>query len=251
MTARYKLLDGALCAVLMTGLGIFCSGIAAAAQPVPAPAPDPHYTQAGFFDLHVCTWPDRPLLFLMLFSTYEYDKVRSVEVFHPDGRLLAKIGTDKYRVVLKKDKPEKRVFMKIMDVPEGAADGWYSALVTMKDGTQYQAKDLVAIAPMEIPSGFSPPHQAENIKMPQALTWKPVPGAKAYQVYIKDIWNGEQDVMPSKIVTEARLELRAGILNAGGYYKWRVQARDVNENVLLGDFNHGSLSDWSEFSVEE
>lgn len=224
---------------------------AALADVIAIPEPDPHYTKVGFFDLHVCNWPNRPLMFLMLFSTYDYQSIAKVEVFYPDGRVLGQLDTKQFRVVRKKAKPEKRVFMKFMDVPEGSEDGWYKAQVTMKDGKKYLSRDLVAITSMELPSQFDPPHQAEDIIMPKQLSWQPVPGAKAYQVFLKDIWDGEKDVMPSKIVTQAHFVLPPDLLKPGGYYKWRVQARDVNENTLLGDFNHGSLTAWSEFTVAE
>ena len=45
------------------------------------------------------------------------------------------------------------------------------------------------------------------------------------------------------------LALPDDLLEYGGYYSWRVDARDVNEDVRLGDFNMGSLSAWQEFTI--
>ncbi|MDH4190905.1 MAG: hypothetical protein OEW21_11950 [Betaproteobacteria bacterium] len=39
------------------------------------------------------------------------------------------------------------------------------------------------------------------------------------------------------------------MLQKDGYCAWRVHARDVNEHVLFGDFNHGSLGPQMKFSV--
>ena len=52
-------------------------------------------------------------------------------------------------------------------------------------------------------------------------------------------------------MNEAKLVLPRGLIRPGGWYKWRIHARDVNGNILLGDFNHGALSPWFEFAVAE
>lgn len=214
------------------------------------PAHDPHYTKVGFFDLHICTWPKKPLLFLLLFSTYDYDNIKKIEVFTPENKLLGEIDQDKYKVVQQKGKKEKHVMMKFMDVPKDAKDGWYYAHITMKDGKKYLSRDLVAVAPMDLPSQFNPADKAEGIPVPKALTWKAIPGAKYYQVFLKDLWE-EKQIIPYTIVTEPKFVPAKGLLKKGGLYAWRIQARDVNENALLGDFNHGSLSDWVQFSIAE
>ena len=36
---------------------------------------DSHYSSVGFFDIHVCNWPDRPLFFLAVFSTYNFNDI--------------------------------------------------------------------------------------------------------------------------------------------------------------------------------
>ncbi len=51
------------------------------------------------------------------------------------------------------------------------------------------------------------------------------------------------------MLTQPRLVLPRGLLKPGGIYAWRVHARDVNENILLGDFNHGSLSAEIQFTT--
>lgn len=86
------------------------------AQSTP-PSPDPHYNEAGFFDIHVCHWPDRPLFFMALFSTTRFKDVREVAVSDSAGRQLGKPDLSKSNVVQAKDKPEKRVFISHLVYP--------------------------------------------------------------------------------------------------------------------------------------
>ena len=51
-----------------------------AIEPVSPRLQDPHRNAAGFFDIHVCNWPERELFFMSLFSTPRYDEVEQVEV---------------------------------------------------------------------------------------------------------------------------------------------------------------------------
>jgi len=77
---------------------------------------------------------------------------------------------------------------------------------------------------------------------------KPVPGATHYKVFMRDGYETTQ-ILNSKLIKEPRLKLKPGLLKPGGYYLWKVHARDVNENIILGDFNSGSVNKWMEFSV--
>lgn len=61
------------------------SGIAGAAQ---AGEQDPHYNDAGFFDIHVCNWPGRPLFLMPLFSTEHFSEVQQIEVMDPAGKTI-------------------------------------------------------------------------------------------------------------------------------------------------------------------
>ncbi|NOQ69947.1 MAG: hypothetical protein GQ573_07565, partial [Gammaproteobacteria bacterium] len=36
---------------------------------------DPHYNQIGFFDIHICNWPERPNYFKILFSSEKYQQI--------------------------------------------------------------------------------------------------------------------------------------------------------------------------------
>jgi len=47
------------------------------------------------------------------------------------------------------------------------------------------------------------------------------------------------------------MTLPKDLIESGGLYSWRIHARDINEDIKLGDFNHGSLSPKLTFSVSE
>ena len=201
-----------------------------------------------FFDIHVCNWPDRSLFFLTLFSSYQHNDIAKVEVFTPKGQTIGELDFTEYRLIQKKGNPDKKVFMKNFEIPENAGDGWYSATVTMKNGTRYAAEDFVVLRKMQRPTNILPEDGAEDIALPRKLTWDPIPGAKFYRVFIKDNWEGVT-ILESELLSKPELILPEGKLSPGGFYSWRIHSRDVNENVLLGDFNHGSLTNPMTFTV--
>jgi hypothetical protein len=212
---------------------------------------DPHRNELGFFDIHVCNWKDRDLFFLTLFSSARFKDISKIELFMPDGSKLGEIGTKRYRLIKQIRAPEKHVFITNIDIPANAGNGWYSARVTATSGKVYTAKDYVIIETMQRATGRVPEQNAEDIPMPKELKWNPIPGAKHYQVFIKDMWDGGKVILESKLLNEARLVLPKGLLQPGGFYTWRVHSRDVNESVLLGDFNHGSLTEEYSFTIAE
>lgn len=216
---------------------------------IPVPEADPHYTKVGFFDIHVCNWPQRKLFFMTLFSTYKFKEVEKIEIYSPDNNKLGEIGKDKYRIIQNKGKPEKRVFITQIEIPEKSDNGWYRSIITMKDGRKYEAKDYVILANMREPEGIQPAANAIINEIPKKLSWNAVPGAKNYLVYIKDSWE-QRTIYTSKMLGKPELIVPKGILQQGGIYTWRIHARDVNENVLLGDFNHGSLNEPIEFTIQ-
>lgn len=222
-----------------------------AAEPVavPPPKPDPHYTAVGFFDVRICNWPDRPRFIQALFSSTKYGVLRKVEVLDPDGRPVGTIGLDRYRIIKQPDGSEKRIFITPFPLDPRARGGWYTARITTVDGKVYLAKDLLMISTLPIARNPSPPENAEDIAAPGYLAWDAVPGAKAYQVFVHDIWQGETIIFRSEHLTENRVKLPDGLLKPEGYYMWRVHARDVDEHVEFGDFNHGSLTPFFKFSV--
>lgn len=211
---------------------------------------DPHYLEVGFFDIHVCNWPDRPLFFLTLFSTVHFDRVKKIEIFFPSGRLLGEIGLKRYRLVQNKGKPDKKVFITHHDLPETKEEGWYESRIHMENGEFFVAYDYVIIEAMQAAQNLEPSNGSEDIEIPKILKWDPVPGASYYQVYIKDVWEGKT-ILSSKLLAKPFMEMPPKLLKARGRYTWRVHARDVNEHVLLGDFNHGSLTPVVEFSTQD
>ena len=135
-----------------------------------------------------------------------------------------------------------------MDVPKGSVDGWYTATVRMADGTQVVAKDYVIISSLPRVSGFNPPDGAEEVAIPEKLTWDAI-GTSYYQVFIRDIWNDSKLVHRSKLLDKPELTIPPGMLEPDGLYSWQIHSRDVNEDVKLGDFNKGSMSLISTFST--
>lgn len=217
---------------------------------VTPPSEDPHYTQAGFFDLHVCNWPDRELFFLAVYSTYQYKDIAKIEVFHVDGKKLGDIKTNKYRIIKKKGSPEKHVFLTHLAISDNPENGWYSALITMKDGKKYRSKDYVVIGSMARATGMDPADGDMLSKPPIKLSWNDVKGADHYIVYIKDGWE-KKTIFTSRLIDKSELSVPGKLLEPGGYYTWRIHARDVNGDVLLGDFNLGSLNAATEFGIAD
>lgn len=208
-----------------------------------------HQNDAGFFDIHVCNWPDRPVFLMALFSTTRFNDIAQIEVFDPGHRSLGKLDLGRYRLAKGPGNIEKRVFIGNIPMPQQATDGWYSTRVTLHSGKQLEAGDFVAIGKLPRAQNMLPPDGAEDTPLPRELKWDAIPGAKFYQVFIKDLWDGERLIYTSSMLDKPRLPLPPGLLQPGGAYAWRVHARDVNEDPIVGDFNLGSLSAELKFSV--
>jgi len=210
---------------------------------------DPHYVAPGFFDLHVCHWPDRPLFFMALFSTTQFTNIAAVEVFDSNQQALGALDLARYKTTKNQQGQDKRVFISHFDVAPGAPDGWYTARVTLRDGSAFAARDLVQIKTMELPSGFQPEDHAQLDAIPGELSWNAIPGARHYQVTIRDAWADGRHIFKSKLLQEPRATLPPDLLRRGGNYTWRVHARDVNEDKALGDFNLGTMGPVLSFTV--
>ena len=212
---------------------------------------DPHRAEAGFFDIHICNWPDRPPFYLTLFGTEQYENITSIEVLSPEDKKIGELNLKKFTVSKKKNKPERHVFLTQLAIPRNKKDGWYSARINFRNKPSQTAFDFVIHQTLSRASSHSPENNSEDIKKPNNLSWDAIPGANFYQVFIKDIWSGGKVIHTSKLINTHSYDLPQDLLQPGGYYAWRVHARDLNEHVLLGDFNLGSLSKWVEFSVGE
>lgn len=210
---------------------------------------DPHYTDAGFFDTHVCNWPEKPRFLMALFSTPRFDDVARVAVFSPDGKHVGDLDLTRFRSFKTKSGQAKRAFITQFDLPGKAIDGWYRAEVKLKDGSRIEARDYVIDHFMAQPTGTQPAPDAKDVQATTELRWDPIPGAKYYIVYLRDVWAGT-DASESGLLTEPRFVPSPGALQSGGEYVWRIHARDSDGNVLLGDFNHGSLSPEMSFTVK-
>jgi len=234
-----------LCALLQAG-----TVFAADADGLAVFDGDPHRNAMGFFDVHLCNWPQRPQFLKVLFSTTHFAEIASMEVYSPDGRKITDLSADRYKLVLKRGKPEKRVFMMDIDVPAGSADGWYYIVVKGRDGKEYRARDFLILNRLARPGGMVPHDGAEDVPVQTDLRWDPVPGAAYYKVFVRDEFEDVQ-VVESGLLREARYVFKPGTLKPGGYYSWKVHARDVDGNVMLGDFNSGSIGPRLTFSVAD
>lgn len=212
---------------------------------------DKHYSMAGFFDIHVCNWPGRPLFFMPLFSTAGYDDIRQIDILYPDNRLLTRLDLSSYLTISKKDRPDKRVFIKQLDIPTDAGDGWYAASITLTDGKVHRARDYVIISKLARAGGQVPGDNQELPCPPEKLSWQAVSGAAFYQVFIRDQWDNNNLVYTSVLLVEPELALPENLIEPGGLYTWTIHARDTNEDLMLGDFNHGSMSKPAAFSVRQ
>jgi hypothetical protein len=238
---------GARC-VLGIACLLACKVLSASADPADHDR-DPHYNEVGFFDIHVCHWPERPLFFMPLFSTVHSDAVQRIEVLAPDQRPLLQLDLNRYRTIKQEGKPDKRVIINQVAIPQGIGDGWYSARIVLNDGREFTARDYVEIAELAQAGGQIPANESE-VELPRTLRWEAVPGAGFYQVFIRDLWDDERLIYTSKLLTGPELVLPENLLQPGGYYSWVIHARDINEDVRLGDFNRGSMSRAVSFSVK-
>ena len=211
---------------------------------------DTHYTKVGFFDIHVCNWPDRELFFMPLFATSKYSEITDIKIQYPDGKILTSLNLKQYKVYEPKNKPKKRVFISQVDVPDGATDGWYSAIITKADGTEIIAKDYVIISRLPRATEMNPANGDEDIPIPEKMTWSGTENGY-FQVFIRDAWEESKLIYESKLLREPELTVPAGLLKPGGLYTWQIHSRDVNEDILLGDFNKGSMSRIATFSIAD
>ena len=230
----------------MAALAAFAVSVSAA-----TPANDPHHTEVGFFDIHVCNWPEQPLFLMALFSTTHFKNIARIDLIAPDGTPLGPLDLNRYRPGEDTDKAEKRVLMTHYPIPEKNPDGWYRARITMKDGKTFDAQDRVVRKVLPFASGHQPADQSENTPLPSELRWNPVPGAGFYQVYVRDEWESERYLLTSQVIKDNFLKISPGLFKPGGSYTWRVHARDVNGDPEWGDFNHGSLAQEVRFSIAE
>jgi hypothetical protein len=212
---------------------------------------DTHYTDTGFFDIHVCNWPDRAPFYMALYSTQQFNDVKSIELMNSNGEKFASLDLSKFRIIRAEKKPEKRVFINQIPQPGNFSDGWFTAKITLADGSIDSAKDFVEHGLLPIASGLQPAHREQLSDIPKSLHWPAIEGASYYQVFIKDKWDENKLIFSSKVLKEPKVILPDDLLEYGGYYSWRVHARDVNEDIKLGDFNQGSLSAWQEFTVAD
>lgn len=240
-----------LLVTLLVGVSA-CVGRGANASAGTDPVRDPHETAAGYFDLHICNWPDRPPFVVALFATADRAKVRRVEVLRPDGRVLGEVRLTSFEPRIDEHGRERRAYKTFLPLPKDAPAGWYRARVTLRDGSVLQARDFLQVQILPQAQVVQPANGQDNLSRVAELRWRPVPGASHYRVFIKDAWAGEQ-VFKSDLLTEPRLRVPPGVLQPNGSYVWRVHARSGGagggDEAKWGEFNHGSLNTEASFAL--
>ncbi len=211
---------------------------------------DPHRNELGFFDMHLCNWPERPRFFKILFSTEKFADVAGMQVITPNGDVLTELDKNKFMRLTRKNKPEKRVYLLDLDVPDNATTGWYHIKVTDTQGKTFQASDYMIMSRLERAGGMSPSEASGDATLPVTLKWNAVPGANWYKVYVRDVWD-DKLVFRSRLLHEPVVTIPDGKLDVGGDYYWTIHSRDTNEHILLGDFQMGSMSEKVFFSVAD
>lgn len=223
----------------------------AAAQTLGIENTDPHYTEVGFFDIHLCNWPDRPPFYMAVFSSTQYRNIVGVRVYFPDGKPLGELDMTRYQTVTTSGKPDKRIFITHLPLPDKTIDGWFRATVKTRDGREIPAKDYVVHTLLPIVRETVPADGREAPYPPIELSWTPVPGATHYKVTLRDLWDDDREILASEVLAVPRISMPPGLLRRGGQYAWVIHARDSNGSLLLGDFNHGSLSAPQTFSIAQ
>lgn len=215
-----------------------------------ATSDDLHYSKAGFFDIHVCNWPNRPLFFMTIFSTYNFKDISNIQVFSPDNKIIGELNLKIYRSFTGKNKKQKRAFIKHLEISANAKNGWYYTKVNLKNGSTIIAKDYVIIDKLDIAKISKPNIKKELKTIPKSFILKKIKGAKHYQAFIRDVWDSKL-IYKSKLLNKPEIHIPNNILKKGGLYTIQIHTRDINEHQLLGDFNHGSLTKKIGFSIAE
>lgn len=234
---------------LLVSLTLFMQNITHAEEAIKL-SDDPHYNKIGFFDIHICNWPERPNFFKVLFSSEKHDQIESMNVYTPDDQLLVSLDKNTFKTLKRKNKANKKVYMLDIDIPEMASTGWYKIDVKTNDGAIYHAKDYVIMTRLEQVSKMRPSDEDKEYSLPITLKWNPVAGSMHYQAYVRDVWT-EKLVFRSKLIDTPEIEIPIDKLEPGGEYYWVVHSRDTREHVLLGDFHMGSMSKKAFFTVAE
>lgn len=163
---------------------------------------DPHKAPLGYWDIHVCNWPDRPPFYLTIFKTEHYDQLQSIEVFTPDGKSVGFFEMEKFLDFQRNGKQPLRVLLTHMLLPPEEPEGWFTAIITGKDGRRYLVKDYLVMNIMARAENQEPPHESE-VEVPWELNWSPVPGAKHYRVWIRDLWDNGKQIYRSGLLNES------------------------------------------------
>ena len=110
---------------------------------------------------------------------------------------------------------EKRAFLNQFETLKDSSNGWIRIKIEIKNGKIYTAQDYVVIDTLPQAQFLAPKDNAEETMPPKKLSWRAVPGAKYYQVYIRNFWNDEKVIFTSKLLNKPDLTILKGALHPG------------------------------------
>ena len=215
---------------------------------------DKHKDSLGFFDIHYCNWPDRKPFLMLVYATHRHDDIESIEVYDPARNSLGKMNLNKFRyipatVVKNKSIEDKKVFINQIPIPRNTIKGEFTATVVTNNKQIHHYADWmfldkkVGSAKIDFPT-----NKASNISKTPILKWQAPENGQYYQVFIKDNWTGKS-IYSSKTLNKTEFKVPDKLLKNDGWYAWKVHAKDMDETILYGDFNAGSLSEYHSFTT--
>lgn len=223
-------------------------GTASYAATSPGPR-DVHQTEFGYFDIFVCNWPDRPPFLVGLFATTRAEEIAKIEVVRPDGKRVGAIALTQPENTKDMHGRERQAYKSQFAGARDMPNGWYEAVITLKNGARVRARDYVQIETMPVVTYLVPSNAAIPLSRARRLRWKPVAGDVFYRVTIQDMWRDKTLVYSSDLLRATEFTVPEGVLEPDGQYVWRVHARHATHDPKWGDFNHGSKSAEAMLSV--
>lgn len=144
---------------------------------------------------------------------------------------------------------DKKVFINQIPLPKNSVKGEFTAIVITKNNQIHHYADRMFL---DKKVGFAkidfPKNQATNISKTPTLKWSAPKNGHYYQVFIKDKWTGKS-IYSSKTLNKTEFKVPDNLLKNDGWYAWKVHAKDMDETILYGDFNAGSLSEYHSFTT--
>lgn len=144
---------------------------------------------------------------------------------------------------------DKKVFINQIPLPKNTIKGEFTATVITNNKQVHHYADLmfldkkVSSAKIDFPA-----NNASKISTTPTLKWIAPENGQYYQIFIKDNWTGES-IYSTKTLYQTEFKVPDNLLKNDDWYAWKVHAKDMDETILYGDFNAGSLSEYHNFTT--